>query len=73
MQEVDPLGHPLRIVGNKTAVKPVGSATPLARPGRQRLGAGSPVEDAGALHELLGTDVSLGEALREDPLGVLFR
>jgi hypothetical protein len=73
MKEVDPLGHPLRIVGNTIAVKPLGSATALARPGRQRLGAGSPVEDAGSLHELLSTDISLGEALSEDLLGVLFR
>jgi hypothetical protein len=49
------------------------SAMPLARPGRQRLCAGSPVEDAGSLHEVLSTDISLGEALSEDPLGVLFR
>ena len=49
------------------------SSTPLARPGRQRLCAGSPVEDAGSLHEVLSTDISLGEALSEDPLGVLFR
>src|SRR6188768_2778619 len=48
------------------------SAALLGRLGRERLGARSPVQDAGALQELVRRDVTASEAFSENALGVLF-
>jgi len=44
----------------------------LARLGRQRIGAGSPVQDAGPLEELVGGDVAPRKTFGEDLLRLVF-